>query len=187
MILDLCRRNKSLWHCAKMCISIFVYLFFYIHFCLIYIYIYDLIYTYDVSNFYIFSLSLKYTLLLHVVTMKVILSYFMIHRLIDSNNIINIILVRFNNTLINIVMVTVIKNFVWIESIIPTGTSTIWCAWNFQLMATTTRWTFQKLCSVTPLRSTQFTFCQDVQPKPGERGRDKCCAVSAGTADANFG
>ena len=39
--------------------------------------------------------------------------------------------------------------------------------------------------SVTPLRSTQITFSQDVQPKPGERGRDKCCAISAGTADAN--
>ena len=116
------------------------------------------------ATFTFFSLSLKYTLLLHVVTMKVILSYFLIQHLIDSNYIINIILVIINNTLINIVMVSVIKNFVWIEAIIPTGTSTIWCAWNFQLMATTTRWTFQELCNHTEQHLTTLVEKEELFP-----------------------
>ena len=78
--------------------------------------------------------------------------------LIDSDYIINIILVIINNTLINILMVTVIKNIVWIEA------STIWCAWNFQLMVTTTRWIFQELCSHTELYLTTLVEKEELFP-----------------------
>ena len=159
------RRNKSLCIVLHLHINFCLFIFLYSFLLDIYLYLWFDLYLWFQQLLHFFIIFEVYI----IITCSYNESYSKL--LYDSssyrfklNYIINIILVRFNNTLINIVMVTVIKNFVWIEAIIPTGTSTIWCAWNFQLMATTTRWTFQELCSHTEKHLTTLVKKEELSP-----------------------